>query len=99
MKKVIFMGAMTLVLILGCSSPSNNPVNSEEIWWGSPDSNAKWFDLPDYCSYRVSATQDAADSVCQERGYFKSSGYEMDNCYVGGEKRVVISKVACSSNY
>ncbi|HHI02592.1 MAG: hypothetical protein DRP51_00640 [Candidatus Zixiibacteriota bacterium] len=98
MKKVIIIGVLALALILGCSRPGNNPVNSEEIWWGSPDPEATWIELPDYCSYRVPATQEAADSVCQDRGYLRSSGYEQDNCYVGGEKQVVLSCVACSVN-
>lgn len=96
MKKVILIGALVLAFILGCSRPDNNPVVSNEIWWGSPDSHADWIDMPDYCSYQVPATQEAADSVCEARGYFRSSGYERENCYVGGEKKVVLSKVACS---
>ena len=96
MKKVIFVGALILVLILGCSKPGENPVSSNEIWWESPDPGAQWIDLPNYCSYRIPASQEMADSVCQDRGYFRSSGYEQENCYVGGEKRVVLSKVACS---
>ncbi len=96
MKKVIVIGILAIVLIIGCSKPSGNPVSSNEIWWGTPDTDAHWIDLSNYCSYRVSATQDKADSVCQAIGYFRSTGYEQDNCYVGGEKNVVLSRVACS---
>ena len=98
MKKVIFIGALIVALVLGCSSLEVNPVASNEIWWGSPDITAKWFDFPNYCSNRIPATKIAADSVCQARGYFQSSGYEKENCFVGGEKEVVLSRVACSIN-
>ncbi len=98
MKKVIFVGVLAVALILGCSKSSNNPVSSNEIWWGSPDSEARWIDISSFCSYRVPAIQEAADSVCQEMGYLRSSGYEIENCYVTGEKHVVLSRVACSSD-
>ncbi len=96
MKKVIFMGALILVFILGCSKPGGNPVSSDEVWWGSPDPETTWINLPDCCSYRVPITKESADSVCQERGYLSSSGYEPENCYVGGEKHVVLSRVGCT---
>lgn len=98
MKKVILVGLLAMVLILGCSRPSNNPTSSDEIWWGSVDSDASWIDLPSYCSYRVPATQVAADSICDARGFVRSTGYEQENCYVGGERRVVLSRVACSAD-
>lgn len=96
MKKVIIVGVLALMVVLGCSRPGNNPVNSDKIWWGAPDNNADWIDVTSFCSYRIPATLTAADSICEARGYYKSSGYEQENCYVGGEKRVVLSKVACS---
>lgn len=96
MKKVMCVGALVLLIILGCSRPSSNPTSSDENWWGSPDPDATWISVSDYCSYRVPATQDAADSICQHKGYYRSSGYEDDACYVGGEKRIYLSRVACS---
>ncbi len=98
MKKVIFIGVLAVALILGCSKSSNNPVSSNEIWWGSPDSEARWIDISNFCSYRVPAIQEAADSVCLARGFYRSSGYEKENCYVGGVKQVVLSRVACSND-
>ncbi len=96
MKKVIIVGAIALTLVLGCSKPGSNPVGSSEIWWNSPDTDARWLDLPSYCSTRIPATQESADSICHNRGYFRSTGYEQENCYVGGQKQVVLSRVACS---
>lgn len=98
MKKVIFIGVLAVALILGCSKSSNNPVSSNEIWWSTPDTDARWIDISNCCGYRIPATQDKADSVCNEMGYFRSSGYEIENCYVTGEKHVVLSRVACSAD-
>ena len=98
MKKVIFIGVLAIALIFGCSKPGDNPVSSNENWWGTPDNDAQWINLSNYCSYRVPATQTAADSVCQEMGYYRSSGYEQENCFVGGESHTVLSRVACSAD-
>ncbi len=96
MKKVICVMAIILGLILACSKPGGNPVSSDEIWWNSPDPDAEWIVVPDYCSRRIPAVQASADSICTGRGYMRSTGYELEECYVSGEQRMVLSKVACS---
>jgi len=96
MKKVVLVVLIVFGLILACSKTSTNPVSSDEIWWESPDPDARWFTLSDYCSYKVPAEQTCADSICNERGFIRSTGYEEEACYVSGERRMVLSKVACS---
>ena len=96
MKKVILMGILALILVVACSQKATNPTNSEQIWWESPDPDATWITFANSCDSRVVPTQQAIDSVCMARGYYRSTGYEEEGCYVGGEKRIYVSRVACS---
>jgi len=98
MNKVILVVLIVLGLVVACSKTGDNPVSSQELWWESPDPDARWFTLPDYCSYKVPSVQASADSICNERGFLKSTGYEEEACYVGGERKMVLSRVACSSD-
>lgn len=96
MNKVGFLAILALILVIACSQQGNNPTSSEQIWWESPDPDATWITFTSSCDSRVVPTQQAADSVCMARGYYKSTGYEEEGCYVGGEKRIYMSRVACS---
>jgi len=96
MKKVIGAVALLMIVALCCSTSNNNPAAPEEIWWGSPDNDAEWFEIENYCSYRMPPTKEVADSFCNEQGFSFSCGYTDGSCYVGGEQETVMSRVACS---
>ena len=96
MKKVICAVALLMIVALCCSRPGSNPAAVEENWWGSPNPSARWFDIDNYCSYRMAPIKEVADSFCLEKGYLSACGYADGSCYVGGEQQIVLTRVACT---
>ncbi len=93
---IILLIGMAFIFLGSCSKKGAPTQPEDEHWFGSRNVEVTWFEFENYCDRRIAPSQETADLYCQGHNYVRAAGYTTANCYVGGEKRSYISRIACT---